>query len=168
MKRASETTPKRHSIVPIVASERRLRWGQVLGTGSRMSGDAQGPSREGRNEEVNEQICRESVVSSAPPASRSRCSAASWSLESLCLSRNPRRERQRASERQRSGKPLSVSADGGVRIPPPPLNHDARRVDGAPRCPACEVTVRDSHLQLLLNGSNVWAAAIAPLLRRVR
>jgi hypothetical protein len=30
------------------------------------------------------------------------------------------------------------------------------------------VTVRDSHLQLLLNGSNVWAAAIAPLLRRVR
>jgi hypothetical protein len=85
MKRASETTPKRHSIVPIVAGERRLRWGQVLGTGSRMSGDAQGPSREGRNEEVNEQICRESVVSSAPPASRSRCSAASWSLESLCL-----------------------------------------------------------------------------------
>jgi hypothetical protein len=68
--------PQRTAPVTAQPSERPsrlgLRWGQVLGTGSRISRDAQGLSREGRNEERNEQFCRESVVPSAFPASRGR------------------------------------------------------------------------------------------------
>lgn len=50
---------------PSRSREHGLRWGQVLGTGSRISGDAQGPSKEGSKEERNEPICRESALPSA-------------------------------------------------------------------------------------------------------
>lgn len=60
------------------ASRPSAAWGWVLGTASGISGEAQGPSREGCNEQPNQAKCRESALLSAVPTSHSSRSNPPW------------------------------------------------------------------------------------------